>query len=223
MREVLDKVGLLIILKPKPDMPDNEATVEAITEECVLHGSPSTVLDKLIAFRDTVGPFGGLLQTGLDWGGKNQEWEREIDAAPRPGGDAEIPPALSTRRPGGGIGGGVDAMRLGLFMMPVHPPGRTLSDTLREDTAKSLLADQLGFDELWMGEHFSATTEPFPSPLMFLAGLVPQTKNLTLRHRRHQPAQPPPGHRRRRGRAVRPHVRRALHARHRAGRARVRP
>ena len=71
-------------------------------------------------------------------------------------------------------------MRLGLFMMPVHPPGRTMSDTLREDTAKSLLADQLGFDELWMGEHFSAITEPFPSPLMFLAGLVPQTKNLTF-------------------------------------------
>ena len=65
-------------------------------------------------------------------------------------------------------------------MMPVHPPGRTMSDTLREDTAKSLLADQLGFDELWMGEHFSATTEPFPSPLMFLAGLVPQTRNLTF-------------------------------------------
>jgi alkanesulfonate monooxygenase SsuD/methylene tetrahydromethanopterin reductase-like flavin-dependent oxidoreductase (luciferase family) len=31
-----------------------------------------------------------------------------------------------------------------------------------------------------MGEHFSATTEPFPSPLMFLAGLVPQTRNLTF-------------------------------------------
>ena len=71
-------------------------------------------------------------------------------------------------------------MRLGMFMMPVHPPGRSMSDTLREDTAKSLLADQLGFDELWMGEHFSAITEPFPSPLMFLAGLVPQTKNLSF-------------------------------------------
>lgn len=71
-------------------------------------------------------------------------------------------------------------MRLGLFMMPVHPPGRSMSDTLREDTEKSLLADRLGFDELWMGEHFSAITEPFPSPLMFLAGLVPQTKNLTF-------------------------------------------
>ena len=71
-------------------------------------------------------------------------------------------------------------MRLGMFMMPVHPPGRSLSETLAEDTTKSLLADRLGFDELWMGEHFSATTEPFPSPLMFLAGLVPQTKNLTF-------------------------------------------
>jgi alkanesulfonate monooxygenase SsuD/methylene tetrahydromethanopterin reductase-like flavin-dependent oxidoreductase (luciferase family) len=71
-------------------------------------------------------------------------------------------------------------MRLGMFMMPVHPPGRSMSDTLAEDTTKAILADRLGFDELWMGEHFSATTEPFPSPLMFLAGLVPQTKNIAL-------------------------------------------
>ena len=67
-------------------------------------------------------------------------------------------------------------MRLGMFMMPVHPPGREMWSTLAEDTEKSILADQLGFDELWMGEHFTATTEPFPSPLMFLAGLVHQTK-----------------------------------------------
>jgi alkanesulfonate monooxygenase SsuD/methylene tetrahydromethanopterin reductase-like flavin-dependent oxidoreductase (luciferase family) len=67
-----------------------------------------------------------------------------------------------------------------MFMMPVHPPGRSMSETLAEDTAKSILADQLGFDELWMGEHFSATTEPFPAPLMFLAALVPQTKNILL-------------------------------------------
>jgi alkanesulfonate monooxygenase SsuD/methylene tetrahydromethanopterin reductase-like flavin-dependent oxidoreductase (luciferase family) len=71
-------------------------------------------------------------------------------------------------------------MRLGMFMMPVHPPDRTLADTLAEDTAKSLYADELGFDELWMGEHFSATTEPIPSPLMFLAGLVPLTRNLAF-------------------------------------------
>jgi alkanesulfonate monooxygenase SsuD/methylene tetrahydromethanopterin reductase-like flavin-dependent oxidoreductase (luciferase family) len=71
-------------------------------------------------------------------------------------------------------------MRLGLFMMPVHPPERLLADTLAEDTEKSLLAERLGFDELWVGEHFSATSEPIPSPLMFMAGLVPRTTRLTF-------------------------------------------
>jgi len=69
-------------------------------------------------------------------------------------------------------------MRLGLFMMPVHPPARSFTETLAEDAEKSLLADRLGFDELWMGEHFSATSEPIPSPLMFMAGLLPQAKKL---------------------------------------------
>jgi alkanesulfonate monooxygenase SsuD/methylene tetrahydromethanopterin reductase-like flavin-dependent oxidoreductase (luciferase family) len=71
-------------------------------------------------------------------------------------------------------------MRLGMFMMPVHPPARSLTDTLAEDTEKSLLADKLGFDELWLGEHFSATSEPIPSPLMFLAGLASRTEKLTF-------------------------------------------
>jgi len=69
-------------------------------------------------------------------------------------------------------------MRLGIFMMPVHPPARSFTETLAEDEAKALYADQLGFDEMWLGEHFSAASEPIPSPLMFMAGLVPRTKNL---------------------------------------------
>jgi alkanesulfonate monooxygenase SsuD/methylene tetrahydromethanopterin reductase-like flavin-dependent oxidoreductase (luciferase family) len=77
MREVLSSVGLLIILKPKADMPDAEASVKAITAECVIHGSPNTMIDRLVAFRERVGPFGGLLMTGLDWAGPNAEWERE--------------------------------------------------------------------------------------------------------------------------------------------------
>jgi alkanesulfonate monooxygenase SsuD/methylene tetrahydromethanopterin reductase-like flavin-dependent oxidoreductase (luciferase family) len=71
-------------------------------------------------------------------------------------------------------------MRLGIFMMPVHPPTRSFTDTLAEDEEKALYADQLGFDEMWLGEHFSASTEPIPSPLMFMAGLVPRTKNMTF-------------------------------------------
>jgi alkanesulfonate monooxygenase SsuD/methylene tetrahydromethanopterin reductase-like flavin-dependent oxidoreductase (luciferase family) len=77
IREVLRSVGILSILKPRPDMPDEEATAEAITEECVLYGSPRTALDKLVAFRDKVGPFSTLLMTGLDWRGPNEAWERE--------------------------------------------------------------------------------------------------------------------------------------------------
>lgn len=69
-------------------------------------------------------------------------------------------------------------MRLGLFMMPVHPPHRAMHETLAEDLEKSLLADRLGFDEMFLGEHYSASTEPYPSPLMFMASLIARTRNL---------------------------------------------
>ena len=65
-------------------------------------------------------------------------------------------------------------------MMPVHPPARSFTETLAEDTEKSLLADKLGFTELWLGEHFSATSEPIPSPMMFMAALLPRTTNLSF-------------------------------------------
>ena len=76
MREVLSRVGILSVMKPDPDMPDEAATVDVLTEGCVIYGSPRTFLDKLIALRDEVGPFGTLLMTGLDWSGPNREWER---------------------------------------------------------------------------------------------------------------------------------------------------
>src|SRR5262245_33587504 len=71
-------------------------------------------------------------------------------------------------------------MRLGMFMMPVHPPDRSFWSTLDEDTEKSVFADQLGFEEVWMGEHFSATTEPIPSPMMFLATLIARTQTISF-------------------------------------------
>lgn len=71
-------------------------------------------------------------------------------------------------------------MRLGLFMMPVHPPHRPMHETLAEDIEKSLLADRLGFDEMFLGEHYSASSEPYPSPLMFMASLIARTANLAF-------------------------------------------
>ena len=74
---MLSRVGILSVMKPDPDMPDDDATVDVITEGCALYGSPTTFLDKLVTFRDTVGPFGTLLMTGLDWSGPNGAWERD--------------------------------------------------------------------------------------------------------------------------------------------------
>jgi alkanesulfonate monooxygenase SsuD/methylene tetrahydromethanopterin reductase-like flavin-dependent oxidoreductase (luciferase family) len=71
-------------------------------------------------------------------------------------------------------------LRLGQFMMPLHPAGRPLHAYLAEDTEKTLLMEQLGFDELFIGEHFSAATEPYPSPLMFAASLLPRTERLVF-------------------------------------------
>src|SRR5579871_429495 len=65
-----------------------------------------------------------------------------------------------------------------MFMMPLHPAGRPMGAYLAEDTEKAILLDSLGYDELWVGEHFTALTEPYPSPLMFMTSLLPQTRNL---------------------------------------------
>jgi alkanesulfonate monooxygenase SsuD/methylene tetrahydromethanopterin reductase-like flavin-dependent oxidoreductase (luciferase family) len=67
-----------------------------------------------------------------------------------------------------------------MFMMPLHRAGRPMHDCLAEDTEKALLMEELGFDELFIGEHFTAVTEPYPSPLMFAASLLPRTSRLTF-------------------------------------------
>ena len=71
------RAGLLETLKPMAETPDAAVTLEAIIEDCVIAGSPGTVLDRLIAFRDRVGPFAHLLMAGLDWSGPNAAWEQE--------------------------------------------------------------------------------------------------------------------------------------------------
>ncbi len=77
MRKSIPAAKRLWMIKPQPDMPDEECTPETIMKECVIHGSPRAVLDRLVALRERVGPFGTLLQIGLDWGGPNEAWERE--------------------------------------------------------------------------------------------------------------------------------------------------
>jgi len=71
-------------------------------------------------------------------------------------------------------------MRLGTFMMPLHPPGRSPTDTLPEDREAILLADRLGFAEAFVGEHVTDLAENVTSCLMFLASVAHETKNIVL-------------------------------------------
>jgi alkanesulfonate monooxygenase SsuD/methylene tetrahydromethanopterin reductase-like flavin-dependent oxidoreductase (luciferase family) len=71
-------------------------------------------------------------------------------------------------------------MKLGMFMQPVHDPARNFTQVLSEDRETILLADKLGYSEVWVGEHISATAEPITAPLVFLASLIHETTQIKL-------------------------------------------
>ena len=71
-------------------------------------------------------------------------------------------------------------MKLGFFTMPMHPPGRNYTQTLKEDRAAFILADELGFEEALVGEHVSDICESIPSSLAFIASLAHATKQIKL-------------------------------------------
>src|SRR4051812_31514761 len=60
-------------------------------------------------------------------------------------------------------------LRLGLFMMPLHPSYRAIADCYDRDIDQLVLADKLGFDEAWLGEHFTEKWENAPSPDLLIA------------------------------------------------------
>ena len=71
-------------------------------------------------------------------------------------------------------------MKLGMFMHPIHDFKRGYHTLLNEDMEVIKCADEVGFDEVWLGEHFALPSEPIQSPLMLMAALIPQTKRIQL-------------------------------------------
>jgi alkanesulfonate monooxygenase SsuD/methylene tetrahydromethanopterin reductase-like flavin-dependent oxidoreductase (luciferase family) len=71
-------------------------------------------------------------------------------------------------------------MKLGIFMMPVHPLHRDPTVTLREDRETVILADQLGFHDVFIGEHLTDKAENITNSLLFLATLIHATKQIKL-------------------------------------------
>ena len=71
-------------------------------------------------------------------------------------------------------------MRLGLFMMPLHPAERDPARTLEEDRQAVILADQLGFYDAFVGEHITDRCENVTNSFIFLATLIPATRRIKL-------------------------------------------
>jgi alkanesulfonate monooxygenase SsuD/methylene tetrahydromethanopterin reductase-like flavin-dependent oxidoreductase (luciferase family) len=71
-------------------------------------------------------------------------------------------------------------MKLGLFMMPVHPLHRDPAVTLQEDRDTIILADRLGFHDAFVGEHLTDKTENVTNSFIFLASLIHATKSIKL-------------------------------------------
>jgi alkanesulfonate monooxygenase SsuD/methylene tetrahydromethanopterin reductase-like flavin-dependent oxidoreductase (luciferase family) len=63
----LKRGGRLELFKTRRDQPAEEVTLEAICDKLIIHGTPESVADQLLAFREDVGGFGTLLYAGKDW------------------------------------------------------------------------------------------------------------------------------------------------------------
>ena len=71
-------------------------------------------------------------------------------------------------------------VRFGAFMAPFHSPKQGPARSYEEDLRSIELLDELGFDEVWVGEHHSGGWEPVPSPELFLAVAAGRTQHIRL-------------------------------------------
>ncbi len=71
-------------------------------------------------------------------------------------------------------------IKSGIFIMPFHDPAKPLAQSYDEDMELVLRADELGFDEFWIGEHHTMAYENIPMPELFIAAAMPQTKNIHM-------------------------------------------
>lgn len=71
-------------------------------------------------------------------------------------------------------------MKLGTFMMPLHPPEKDRTECFAEDVEFVVRADRLGFTEAWVGQHHTVAWEPIPSNDLFIAHVLPLTQTIRL-------------------------------------------
>ena len=71
-------------------------------------------------------------------------------------------------------------MQLGVFMFPGHRPGTLPADGAAWDLELIRWADELGFAEVWIGEHLTVPWEPCPAPDLLIARALSETSTIRL-------------------------------------------
>jgi len=71
-------------------------------------------------------------------------------------------------------------MNLGAFLMPSHPPERSIRDGISWDLEEIERLDGYGFEEAWIGEHFTSHWEPCPAPDLLIAQAMLRTRQIRL-------------------------------------------
>ncbi len=63
----LKKNGRIELFKTRRDMPEEDITLDFVCDQLIVYGTPDSVCDQILEFRDDVGDFGTLLYAGHDW------------------------------------------------------------------------------------------------------------------------------------------------------------
>ena len=63
----LAKAGAMNVMRDFAGQPDAELALQRCVERLVIAGTPQSVAEQILAFRQDVGGFGTLLYTGHDW------------------------------------------------------------------------------------------------------------------------------------------------------------
>jgi alkanesulfonate monooxygenase SsuD/methylene tetrahydromethanopterin reductase-like flavin-dependent oxidoreductase (luciferase family) len=71
-------------------------------------------------------------------------------------------------------------MDVGYFAMPLHPPGANVTQALDDDLEQIVTLDALGYQEAWIGEHFTAAWENIPALDLFIAKALAMTQQIKL-------------------------------------------
>ncbi len=74
----------------------------------------------------------------------------------------------------------VDMIHYGMFIMPFHPPAKPAAQCHDEDLELIIRAEELGFEEFWIGEHHTMKYENIVMPEIFIARAIGETNTIRM-------------------------------------------